>query len=77
MLKRGKLLWSGDEWCDRQAGCESVRQAWQRLFGERLEPSRAIQVDDQGDAVTYHMPGGHCVTFACDGNYIHVSEPVP
>jgi hypothetical protein len=76
VLRRGKKLWA-DEWCDRVAGGESVYEAWERLFGEPLDTSRAIQVDDRGDAVMHHMPNGHAVTFACDGNYIHQSEPVP
>jgi hypothetical protein len=73
----GKQVWSGDEWCDRQAGCETVEQAWLRLFGGPLDRKQALAVEDQGDAVTYHMPNGHSVTFACDGNTICRTETAP
>jgi hypothetical protein len=76
VLRRGKLLWA-DEPCEREAGSESVYEAWDRLFGEPLDVRRAVRLDDGGDATTHHMPNGHCVTFACDGNYIHQSEPAP
>jgi hypothetical protein len=38
---------------------------------------KALAVEDCGDAVTYHMPNGHSVTFACDGNTIHRTEAMP
>lgn len=68
---RGKRIWSGDEWCDIQAGCPGVYQIWQEKFGEKLELSQALHKEDFGDAFLYFMPNNHCVCLACDGNYIY------
>jgi uncharacterized protein (TIGR02996 family) len=67
----GKKIWSGDEWCDKQAGCPSVYDFWKGKFGEELFLPDALHKVDHGDAFDYFMPNGFCVCLACDGNYVY------
>ena len=66
-----KPIWSGDEWCDRQAGFPTVYDKWQELFGEVLDTNAAVKTVDGGDHMIYHMPNGYEVWTCCDGNSIY------
>jgi len=51
----GRALWEGD------VGSSDVAGAWERLFGEPFDKSKAIEKEDLGDAIGYLMPGGFVV----------------
>lgn len=68
---QGERIWAGDEWCDKVAGCPSVYDIWQQKFGQPLDIKKALHVEDEGDCFVHYFDNGYCVSFCCDGNYIH------
>ncbi len=55
-IDTGAPLWIEDE-CAPDA--ESLSEAWARLFAEPFEKRRALKIADEGDAISYEMPGGY------------------
>jgi len=76
MTMEGKAVYSV-EWCDEQAGFPSIDRKWKELFGEPLDTSKAVSIDDQGDCITYLMPNGYRVQVASDVESIFAPEPSP
>lgn len=69
-----KVLWSEDECTKGLEGHEYLDDAWQRLFGEKLDKSKCLRMNDFGDCMEYVMPNGHSAWIVYDCDEITVSD---
>jgi len=56
-IKLGKQLFMEDDALPHDY--ERVEEAYQRLFGEKLDLKKAVASEDWGDAHAYRMPNFH------------------
>jgi hypothetical protein len=60
VIRFGKLIWAEPACTLGRDYHETVWLAWQRLFGEVLDPSKAVQSNDlRGPTRHLLMPNGH------------------
>lgn len=67
-IPHGAVRWEEDDCTTHDPDHEHLEQAWERIFGEKLNTKAAVRSEDGGDAFFYLMPNGYVVCASYPGN---------